>query len=428
MDDSQCNEVVMTAPRLKELTDHHSNGYTQEGLWNPEDLELFNRIEAEFSRLPFCMDGFVHVLWVSVPRGSEEDYLSLWGDDDEYTREEILEQFYHDHPDEEDWYRLVHYHTERGNRGMSFDGLELCATPDIRFHRASGRRTEFLRWALDVTRRTIDSVEAGTYRDHVLRDLPLAYRRGVVRRSDLWDRGYRSREDVLQGLTDGEVERFRGIVSEGLEEGPSKTVPSMTLSDFLDAASLCFSAQGRDIDGMTKHEQYMRYSDGRYGRLLDLDPDDPEAFHRFVFQNDEGHAWEVLPGSCFTRMHLYPHYDDTGCHLYLCGFIRRSEFVRSALALHDAGFPLCVDSASKVSASFDGTDWVGIVPRGGAVAYESHHYKEHDVLDCIAYTDELIEKVGDLIEWYDVDTYYPIDPSGESTDRKGNRYDRLSSR
>ena len=409
MDETQRHDGGMTAPRLRELIGFGHHGYEQESLWDPGDLELFDRIEAEFSRLPFCVNGEVRALWVSVPRGSEEDYLSMCGDDWESTEEEILDEFRWDYPEEEEWYVITQYHTRHGKRGVAIDGLELCATPDSMIRRGFGTRAELLGWILDVTRGTVDSVEDGTYRDRVLRDLPLGYRRGVVRRSDLWESGYQTREDVAEGLTDDEVEGFRAIVSEGLGEGPSGTVPSLTLSHFLEAASLCFTVQGRDTDGMTVHEQYRRYSDGRYDGLLDLDPDDPDEFSGFTSRSHDGHTWEVLPGGGFTRMHLYPCHSDTGWYLELSGPTWRAEFVRSALALHGAGFPLHVYEAAEVLASLDGTDWVGIVPRGGTVAYQSHHYERHGVLDCILYTDELVEKVGDRIEWYDVNTFYPVD-------------------
>ena len=49
---------------------------------------------------------------------------------------------------------------------------------------------------------------------------------------------------------------------------------------------------------------------------------------------------------------------------------------------------------------------MGIVPEKERPFYQSYLYEEHDVIDCISYSDELMDMVGDRVTWYPVMTFY----------------------
>ena len=72
------------------------------------------------------------------------------------------------------------------------------------------------------------------------------------------------------------------------------------------------------------------------------------------------------------------------------------------------GLPLMVYDAKKVLKAMKGEDFIGIVPRGDFPYYCSQYFSDHDVLDCVSFEDEMLEKFGDKIEWYEVDTFYPV--------------------
>ena len=70
------------------------------------------------------------------------------------------------------------------------------------------------------------------------------------------------------------------------------------------------------------------------------------------------------------------------------------------------GLPLEIYQGEKVLRAVRGEDWLGIVPEKERPFYQSYLYEEHDVIDCISYSDELMDIVGNRVTWYPVTTFY----------------------
>ena len=402
------SEKRMTAPLLRRyVEDKALNGYY---LTEKEDVELFEQIESIIRELPPSEKNLDYRrLWISIPRGPIEDYGNF---DDGYweSYEEFEDSWRYHHPDDKDWYVFHYEKTSRGERFIAVDGLVLFHDDaDRSFRKQSHYHTELLRWLVSIVRDQVNSVKAGTYRDTVLNELPIGYRKGVVKRSDIWESRYWTRKTDMDGTTSKDIEGFSKIVEAGVNEIPKHRLDSMTLNDYLGLCSMCFRIRGEDISGMTLKEQFKRFADGRDDGLLEIYPDDPDAFTEFCRTSNSGHVWEIRSGHGWSWMHLFPRYDDGGWYLELSGCFDRTDFIHIALALYAKGLPLQVRDAVKVLRALRGEDYIGIVPRGEWPFYAQYRFEKYDVLDCITFKDELYEKLKDKIEWYDVNTFYPVE-------------------
>ena len=376
IDESDEKEHRMTAPLLKWYTDDRElNGYYLE---DEKDLKLFEKIESIFRELPPSDDQLDYrCLWISIPRGPIEDF----GDFEDFKEEglsyeDFVSHWKCEHPDDADWYVLQYERIPDGRRYIVLGRLVLFyGNGEKEFRRRSRNHTNLLEWLTVVLREQVDSVKAGTYRDRVLKELPLGYRKGVVRRSDVWKSGFWTKEADLDGTTDEDIERFSELVGNGIEDVPDKRIPSMTLNDYLALCSMCFRIRGENTDGMSLKEQYKRFADGRDEGMLELDPDDPDAFRQFQRNVRSGHVWEIRFGHGYSRMHLYPMNDERGWYLVLRGCFDRTDFIHIALSLSEKGMPVEVMESTKVLRAIRGEDGIGIVPRRSYPFYCSGEFR-----------------------------------------------------
>ena len=402
----------MTAPLLRRFVkeDRALNGYY---LTEKKDIELFQRIEGIVRELPPCEnDRDYRRFWISIPRGPIEDFGDFNDEDEGWgTYEDFVGLWKYQHPDETDWYIFYYERMPDGTSYIGIDRLIIFSNDrDRSFRNSSNHHTDLLRWLIGIVREQVDSIKAGTYRDEVVEQLPIGYRKGVVRRSDVWESGYWTRETDLEGTSDEDIDAFIELTNEGIGEKPKGRLPSMTVNDYLNYCSLCFSIRGENIEGMTLERQYRRFADGRDDGMLDLDPDDPNAFKSFCRGSHDGHVWEIREGHGFSRMHLYPVDDEGGWYFVLRGCFDRTDFIHITLRFSAEGIPIMIHDAEEIVRALKGEDYIGIVPRGDYPFYASSRFHRHNVMECISFNDEMYESLKGKIEWYDVDTFYPFDP------------------
>ena len=417
--DEDMNEVSkkkrMTAPLLRRIVkeDRGLNGYY---LTEEKDKMLFAQIENIVRELPPCeIDMDYRRFWFSIPRGPIEDFGDFNDEDEDWgSYEDFVSSWKYYHPDESDWYVFFYERMPDGRSYLGINGLVIFSDErDNTFRNQSIYHTDLLRWLIGIVREQVDSIKAGTYRDRVIRELPIGYRKGVVKRSDVWESGYWTREMDLEGTTDEDIEAFTELTNHGIEEKPVNRLPSMTVNDYLKYCSLCFRIRGEIVEGLTLIQQYKRFADGRDDGMLDIDMDDPDAFMSFRKMSHDGHVWEIRAGHGFSRMHLYPVNDEKGWYFVLRGCFDRSDFIHITLRFSEKRIPLMICDAKKIVDALRGEDYIGIVPRGDHPFYASSRFSNHNVMDCISFNDELHEKLKDKIEWYDVDTFYPFDPNSK---------------
>lgn len=390
------------------IHDPDPNGYS---LINSKDKALFEKIENIVMELPPSENDWdIRKLWISIPRGSIDDFSSFeYYRDEGMTYEEFVEYWKGLYPDDADWYVFQYEKSSRGERFLAIDQLVLFYGDEYKgFRKPTYYHTDLLEWLVRTIKDTVDSVKAGTYHERVLKNLPMGYRRGVVKRSDVWESGYWSKRKDLDGTTVKDIRRFTELVNSGIEQKPKGRLDSVTVNSYLELCSICFRIRGEDTSGMSIIQQYRTFADGRDDGLLNLDPDDSDQFRIFCSSSTSHHIWEIRPGHTFSCMLLCPEYDEHGWFYTLRGCFDRTDFIHIALELNSMGIPLQVDKAQKVLRALRGEDYIGIVPRKRLPVYCEHLFPEHDVLDCISFNDEIMEKFGDKISWYDVNTFYPV--------------------
>ncbi len=183
---------------------------------------------------------------------------------------------------------------------------------------------------------------------------------------DIYDSGYfwRNENGYVEGMTANRFFEYCRIAYLAAEEK----------EDHLDR-----SLSGRDM--------YERYSDGRYGALLDIDPDSSEEFMQWLDgkvpcdKHGGDHPWEIKRGGNTTHIDLYVHRvrehgwyaseedrkKDEQSNKVKIGLRghhigRIVETVKMFLALHKARLPIWIDDAESVRNRILGLDNVGIIP------------------------------------------------------------------
>ena len=171
-------------------------------------------------------------------------------------------------------------------------------------------------------------------------------------------------------------------------------VENMTANKFFEYCRIAYIAAEEKDDHLDKsllgREMYDRYSDGRYGALLDIDPDSPDEFLAWLDgkvpcdKHGGDHPWEIKRGGNTTHIDLYvhrpSHYDwytdgekkekmsrtvKVGLRGHHIG--RIVETVKMFLAIKKAGLPIWMSDAQSVRNRILGLDWIGIIPESDSL-------------------------------------------------------------
>ena len=168
-------------------------------------------------------------------------------------------------------------------------------------------------------------------------------------------------------------------------------VEDMTANKFFEYCRIAYLASEEKNDHLDRslsgREMYDRYSDGRYGALLDIDPDSTEEFMKWLDgkvpcdRHGGDHPWEIKRGGNTTHIDLYVHrareYDwyvndedrkkaesSTKVIVGLRGHHigRIVETVKMFLALRKVDLPIWLDDAESVRNRILALDNIGIIP------------------------------------------------------------------
>lgn len=167
-------------------------------------------------------------------------------------------------------------------------------------------------------------------------------------------------------------------------------VENMTANKFFEYCRIAYLAaeeKGDHLDhGLSGREMYKRYSDGRYGALLDINPDSTEEFMKWLDgkvpcdKHGGDHPWEIKRGGNTTHIDLYVHRvreygwyandeerrkDESSkvvVGLYGHHIGRIVETVKMFLAIKKAGLPIWINDAESVRNRILALDNIGIIP------------------------------------------------------------------
>jgi len=227
----------------------------------------------------------------------------------------------------------------------------------------------------------------------IVTEYPNDERKGVVPRNivERYVAGY----SIGKALGKAKSKAFSDIFDTGyFWDEENSYVENMTANMFFEYCRIAYIASEEKDDHLDKslsgREMYDKYSDGRYGALLDIDPDSPDEFLAWLDgkvpcdKHGGDHPWEIKRGGNTTHIDLYvhrpSHYDwytdgekkekmsrtvKVGLRGHHIG--RIVETVKMFLAIKKAGLPIWMSDAQSVRDRILGLDWIGIIPESDSL-------------------------------------------------------------
>jgi hypothetical protein len=391
----------------------------------PSDA-LVNAMDPLFRLLaplkPCLKNDEAKVLWITVPRGSIEDWESF-DDAKEYDEvktyaeyEDLWKEYY---PDEVKWYRLVLCENKEDRPSNRYRAVAIDNTAIVNADLSKGTHAEtwfteepvvdLLPLLVEAARKSMDLLKEGTYNDFVSKNLPCQHRIGVLKRSDAWRVVPDARDTYWKNMDEETYRAFKSCLPTNAEDRIGR-LHSFTANDFFRACYLGYKACGYNLTGMSPEQAYLRYADGRDEGLTGtgfglnegpgIDFDSPSAWDNWYNSSrGGGHPWEVIRGGNSTHVDLYvvndsrelgyllqlgkiseKEYEEraakAGYYFELAGIYREWESIRFFVALRSAGLPVVLNDADEIATKFDGTGYIGIVPHRMIPAYCESLYPE----------------------------------------------------
>lgn len=246
-------------------------------------------------------------------------------------------------------------------------------------------------------------------------EYPPDYRMGIIPRSVA--------ERYVPGLSIGKAlgkaksKEFSDIFDSGyFDNNENAFCEDMTANKFFEYCRIAYIASEEKRDHLNKslsaREMYDEYSDGRYGALLDIDPDSPKQFLDWLDgkipceRHGGDHPWEIKRGGNSTHIDLYvcrPNDHDwflvdkkskskpsltvkVGLRGHHIG--RIVETVKMFLAIKKAGLPIWISDPKSVRNRILGLDWIGIIPEYDYLHYGWQEFPgEFDIADVMHFSE-----------------------------------------
>jgi hypothetical protein len=146
----------------------------------------------------------------------------------------------------------------------------------------------------------------------------------------------------------------------------ARSWPTLSLRKYLTLVSRAYDAAFPEMRGLPVRKKHRSKADGRHGGLLDLPPNDGDAFGRWYHSKEwlGCHPWEIV----FSHPHgvlFSPLPDEAGgwrFHLSVDAPGLYLRTVKMAVALGNAKVPLALIGKEPIVAALRGTDDVEIGP------------------------------------------------------------------
>ncbi len=449
------NEYKLVAPDVDRLLRFFDRRFRNPSKITPRQREAVEELWNILSPLkPLKKNEEAKSIWICVPRGDISDYddfeeLKDCGEVETY--EEYLELYKQDYPDAVKWYELtvVKSYEDDSLRyiAVGLDNKTVITavknSDDGIFPDTEEAAVELCKLIEPPVRESLQLLRDGIYNEKIENELPYWFRTGVIKRSDMWEAFPDFKENESEELSEETIEEFRNMLKSGRNSDEKiGRIKEFTANDFFKACAIGYEVCGKNTDGLSPVEMYLKYSDGRDEGLTGtghglnegpgIDFDDPEAWNEWYFgKSGGGHPWEIIPGGNSTHMDLFVCHDEHHIgYLYRAGKITEDEYnkrkasagyyyriegkhrpfesVSFYVALSAAGLPVVLDDAEEILARFDGSDYIGIVPHHTITRYcEDMFPSEYGkVIDFTHIYDDELPLVVDKIIWL------PEEPAG----------------
>ena len=445
-------EFKAVAPDIDRLLNCFKDYMNSSGITKKLNAVMTPIFNALSDLAPLKTNREAKAIWVQIPRGKISDFGS-YEEMKEYGEVKNHKQFERRwnerYPDELNWYRLVIVEEKNPDgiaffKGVGF-GNKTIISASLDKEREDHYDDEFAitlcELILDAAKKSMELLKKGEYNTFVQNNLPYWFRTGVIKRSALWAYEPETKKYNFDGLSEESVAAFRKLLASGInDKSKIGRINNFTANSFFNACAIGYKACGYDVEGKTPSELYLKYADGRDEGLTGtglglnagpgIDFDNPYEWDSWYFgKRGGGHPWEVVPGGNSTHVSLFVRHDESelgylyrsekiseseykerqktaGYYFEIKGKHRAFEAVSFYLALCAAGLPVILDDAEEILARFDGSDYVGIVPRDTFPRYCEGMFPEEygHVIDFIHVFDEEVKKYGKDIIWLPLDT------------------------
>lgn len=353
--------------------------------------------------------------WVSVPRGTFEDYAELRDSSDYETHEAFVESWKSWFPKEVCWYEVVIVSVKGNVLILINNSTVLSISPEYQCEWNKRDFSDLLGFLSDEVDKIISGLNAGTYNEYLSSVLPYEYRSGTILRAKLWEISSQQKQNYCGSLSAEEIENFADYDSKKTVEH----IKEMTAQLYYNACAICYSAaRFEGLDGMTSKQMYLRFADNRDGGLSTIEDNSSEAFERWfnLPDNDKweiqnpSHMWQISRGHTHTIICLYVGANEDGYYLTLAGgeHCRTDEIVRMFNALRANGLPVYYHPHERVAKALLGQDEVGIVPCfKRPFLYWYGGFKKSGVVSFIQFdeeefSEEEIAKITKAAQWFDI--------------------------
>lgn len=363
-------------------------------------------------------------VWFTVGRGQIDDWMSFedyrdvaWDEKADPSKNDWLEEWKDWFPNEEYWHLLA-CRKDNGWLTISVDNtvlIEASLEEDEYDPYVDEELILVLKGLVSVAQEVVEELRSGLYRSRIEKELPLKYRYGLIKRSNLWktaDTWYRFgnpdvEEEELYVLTDM---LYSQPDKEDIDRAKSLST-GVYFEKLKQAYRFCGHENDRDwIGGISSNDGrawYARFGDARDTSLLELDPASSESFKTWYLEKENhlDHNFEIFAGRGCTRVHLNPVLDSKGWYLAMWGSItwHAVDMARIARYMNDAGLPTYVYSADKIAKCLTGDDYVLIVPDHKPIDYVSGEYFGQEIVTAIHLPADAPEVFLQYIEWQEIE-------------------------
>ena len=343
----------------------------------------------------------LHTIWVTARRPTFRQYYNWHYEYDEpykeasaKTLETAKDDYFSYYPLSKVWYRLSlkHFTRKTGEKFYAFfiDNNCVFTINDSNYNNVYDC-VDLLEWAICEAETFVAEVRNGFCEKNVLERIPYIYRKGKIKRSDLWEAYPQSKKDFFKPYKKREIKKFYKYFKS--DKSGNAFLPEMTARKFYEACAVVYNALGihretadyyfketdteREYYGgaaQTPKEMYYSCADARDDGLKNVPMDDPAAFEEWNFKKgpfyefNGSHPWEIIPSfSTSLSINLYPRDSKNGRYYFgLSGSsdARAPKTIIAANALYEAGYPVVIYGMDEITDRIEGIDYISVVPIG----------------------------------------------------------------
>ena len=302
-------------------------------------------------------------------------------------------------PEDTEWFRLELRQQSESKSVLlnNFYLFSCCDTPSD--EDALYGFDEMLGWLIQKVSECIEMLKNGSYTAWVEENLSYRFRSGLIERKALYDLYPEVRAQKRCGLSDEETGKFLTYLEEELPE--DLYIKDMTANDYYELCKVCYEVMGlEDCADLTAKELFCRHHDWRDKGLRKLDDNDPEAFERWICEDEHpDHKWDIY----HSRLVLVTdHTSGKGVRLRLGGAAEcfLCDNARVFIELKKRGIPITINNAESIKRTLCENDTIKLV---SGLYPDKNFDRTYDIYPiCRLPFDERFKALKEKVRWEDI--------------------------